>query len=81
MFILSVPAMAIFVIGGSSNMDAVTLKIQKNPISVLGMTSMGNLGQQTTTCGHAKVGDALTLTCDYGEIGSLVVRFAFNSGV
>ncbi|EQC32603.1 hypothetical protein SDRG_09917 [Saprolegnia diclina VS20] len=76
MFILSVPAMAIFVIGGSSNMDAVTLKIQKNPISVLGMTSMGNLGQQTTTCGHAKVGDALTLTCDYGEIGSLVASYS-----
>ncbi|OQR84185.1 hypothetical protein ACHHYP_13738 [Achlya hypogyna] len=76
MLVLAVPAMAIFIICGSGNPDAVKLKIQKNPLAILGMTSMGNLGQQTTACAQGRIGDLLTLECDYGEIGSLVASYS-----
>ncbi|OQS03994.1 hypothetical protein THRCLA_03726 [Thraustotheca clavata] len=76
MLVLSIPAMFVFIICGSGNTEQVKLKLQKNPIAVLGMTSMGNLGEESTTCAQAQFGKPLTLTCDYGEIGSIMAAYS-----
>ncbi|CAK4075355.1 unnamed protein product [Aphanomyces euteiches] len=74
MFVISLPVMSIYIICGSESGDALKLQLQKNPLSILGMTSMGHLGESQAVCAQAKYGESLTLTCPYGEIGFIEVH-------
>ncbi|KAF0697360.1 Aste57867_11946 [Aphanomyces stellatus] len=76
MFIISLPAMFIYIICGSADANAIKLQLQKNPISILGMTSMGHLGDSESVCSQAKYGDNLTVTCPYGQIGAIKASYS-----
>ncbi|RHY90031.1 hypothetical protein DYB35_001248 [Aphanomyces astaci] len=78
MFIISLPSMVIYVICGSGNGDAIKLQLQKNPLAILGMTSMGHLGESESVCAQAKYGETLTLTCPYGEIGHVDASYSLH---
>ncbi|RHY34758.1 hypothetical protein DYB32_000693 [Aphanomyces invadans] len=78
MFIISLPSMAIYVICGSGSTDAIKLQLQKNPLAILGMTSMGHLGESEKVCAQAKYGETLTLTCPYGEIGRIEASYSLH---
>ncbi|KAH9129907.1 hypothetical protein AeMF1_000070 [Aphanomyces euteiches] len=76
MFVISLPVMSIYIICGSESGDALKLQLQKNPLSILGMTSMGHLGESQAVCAQAKYGESLTLTCPYGEIGFIEASYS-----
>ncbi|CAK4137110.1 unnamed protein product [Aphanomyces euteiches] len=79
MFVISLPVMSIYIICGSESGDALKLQLQKNPLSILGMTSMGHLGESQAVCAQAKYGESLTLTCPYGEIGFIEERISVEN--
>ena len=74
--ILSIPSMSVYVLGGNSDFKDVKLAAKENPTALLGMTSIGHLGEGESVCKQIKYGESLDLSCQYGEIGFIKASYS-----
>ncbi|DBA00720.1 TPA: LOW QUALITY PROTEIN: hypothetical protein N0F65_001191 [Lagenidium giganteum] len=67
--IVSIPALVIFIVGGTNSLQEFKQLAKQNLPLVLGMTSLGHLQQSSNSCDQVAEGQVLSLACPAGQIG------------
>ena len=74
--IFALPSISVYIFGGKSNITDVKVAAKESPTALLGMVSIGHLGEGESICTQIKYGETLDLSCEYGEIGFIKASYS-----